>query len=128
MPLVPSAHNAIQYPLSPRMLKLDRQFVAFDHLNHPITTFAVNDALEMRWPSLIEQIGMRPGADERYRAAFASLLIDFVDQQEVAADVAIARAGPVALERVVEPFGAKRFVVSDQQQHRVFEAVHVVAP
>ena len=52
---------------------------------------------------------------------------ELVDQQEVATDVAFAMVGPVAFEGVVEPFGTQRALVGDEQQHRLFQPLHVVA-
>ena len=55
-----------------------------------------------------EQIRMCPRPHEHDRAAFAAVVRDFVDQQEVAADVAFAGARPFALEGMIEPLGAER--------------------
>jgi hypothetical protein len=43
--------------------------------------------------------------------------IQAVDQKKVATDVAFTVVYPIALERVVQPFGAQRRVVANEQQH-----------
>src|SRR3546814_18876130 len=50
-----------------------------------------------------------------------------VDQQEIAADMALAMIAPIALEGGVQPFRAKRRIVGEEQHHRFLELVHVVA-
>ena len=47
-------------------------------------------------------------------------------QEEVAADVALTMACPVARQGVIEPFRRQRPVVGDQQRHGLFQPVHVV--
>jgi len=54
--------------------------------------------------------------------------LNLVDQQEVTANVAFPMVGPVAFERMVQPFGAKGAIVGNQQHHRLLELRHVVAP
>lgn len=56
------------------------------------------------------------------------VVLDLVDQQKVTANVTFPVVGPIALERVIQPFRAERCVVGNQQQHRCFEPFHVVAP
>lgn len=70
---------------------------------------------------------MRSRPHEHDLAAFAAAVLDLVDQQEIAADVAFAGAGPFALEGVIEPLGTERSVVGDEEEHRFLEAVEVVA-
>src|SRR3546814_4426394 len=55
------------------------------------------------------------------------IALNRVDQQEIAADMALAMIAPIALEGVVQPFRAKRRIVGDEQHHRFLELVHVVA-
>lgn len=64
-------------------------------------------------------------ANEHHHATFAGI-VEGVDQQEVAADVAIAMPGPIASQGVVQPFGSERSVIGDKQCHRLFQPVHVV--
>ena len=74
---------------------------------------------------LREQLGVRPAAHENDQSAFARV-VERVNQQEVAADVALTMACPVARESVIEPFRRQRPVVGDQQRHGLFQPVHVV--
>src|SRR3546814_5964034 len=55
------------------------------------------------------------------------IALNRVDQQEIAADMALAMIAPIALEGAVQPFRAKRRIVGDAQHHRFLELVHVVA-
>src|SRR3546814_5149974 len=55
------------------------------------------------------------------------IALNRVDQQEIAADMALAMIAPIALEGVVQPFRAKRRIVGDEQHHRFLELVLVVA-
>lgn len=64
--------------------------------------------------SLPKQLHMRPRPHEDNRIG---LLVQAVDQQEVAADVAFAVAGPFALGGVITPLRPERGVVRHQQQH-----------
>ncbi len=72
-----------------------------------------------------EQLGVRPAAHKNDQAALARV-VERVDQQEVAADVALAMACPVTRQRVVEPFRRQRPVVGDQKRHGLFQPIHVV--
>ena len=45
------------------------------------------------------------------------LVLQMVDQQKIAADVALAVIHPIAFERVIQTIGAKRRIVGNQQQH-----------
>src|SRR3546814_4337482 len=71
---------------------------------------------------LLEQFRMGSRAHEVHQIA-----LNRVDQQESAADMALAMITPIALEGVVQPFRAKRRIVGDEQHHRFLELVHVVA-
>src|SRR3546814_1605011 len=84
--------------------------------------FKQKTAYEMRisdWSSdvcssdLFEQFRMRAGAHEVHQIS-----LDRVDEQEVAADMALAMIAPIAFEGVVQPFRAKRRVVGDEEHHR----------
>src|SRR3546814_9863463 len=55
---------------------------------------------------------MRAGAHEVHQISLYR-----VDEQEVAADMALAMIAPIAFEGVVQPFRAKRRVVGDEE-HR----------
>lgn len=72
-----------------------------------------------------EQLGVRPAAHENDHAALARVS-EPVDQQEVAADVALTMPSPVTRQRVVKPFRRQRLIVGDQQKHRLFQPGHVV--
>src|SRR5208337_1994349 len=67
---------------------------------------------------------MRPGAREDNQSAIAQI----IKQQKVSADVAFAEAFPVAGQFVVEVFRRQRSVVRNEQQHRLLQPPHVVAP
>ena len=54
--------------------------------------------------------------------------LHLIDQQKVAADVAFPVIGPIAFECVVQPLSAQRAIVGNQEQHRLLELHHVVAP
>mgnify|MGYP003582154510 CR=1 FL=1 len=68
---------------------------------------------------------MCPGTHKHHQAALAGV-VQRVDQQEVAADMAIAMACPIACQRVIKPFGRQWPVVGDEQRHGLFQPVHVV--
>src|SRR3546814_2990788 len=72
---------------------------------------------------LFEQFRMRAGAHEVHQIS-----LDRVDEQEVAADMALAMIAPIAFEGVVQPFRAKRRVGGDEEHHRFLELLHVVGP
>ncbi len=52
---------------------------------------------------LVEQLGMRSGPDKNDRSNPAAV-VKFINQQEVAADMAFPMAVPFTFERMVEPF------------------------
>src|SRR3546814_11274722 len=66
---------------------------------------------------------MRAGGHEVHQIS-----LDRADEQEVAADMALAMIAPIAFEGVVQPFRAKRRVVGDEEHYRFLEPLHVVAP
>src|SRR3546814_9387338 len=72
---------------------------------------------------LFEQFRMRAGAHEVHQIS-----LDRVDEQEVAADMALAMIAPIAFEGVVQPFRAKRRGVGDEEHHRILELLLFVAP
>ena len=53
--------------------------------------------------------------------------LQLVDEQKVAADMALAVVGPVTYKCVVQPLRPKRRVVRDQRQHDFLQALHVEA-
>ena len=63
---------------------------------------------------------------EDYRSRLTGILIEFIYQQEVAADMALARTGPLALERMISPFWSEWTIVGYQHQHHLFEPDHIV--
>ena len=67
--------------------------------------------------ALLEQVRVSPGADEDYQKIMSRRIGQAVDQQEIPADVAFPVSPPLPLQRMVEPFRAKRGVTGDQQQH-----------
>ena len=68
---------------------------------------------------------MRADADEDDKA-WLSRVIDTVDEEKIAANVAFAVLGPLPLEGMIEPFGTKRGIIGDEKDHRFLETVHVV--
>ena len=56
------------------------------------------------------------------------VLVNLVNQQKVAADVALSMVGPIAFQAVIQPLGAKGRIIGDQHHHRFFEPHQVVAP
>ena len=77
-------------------------------------------------PDVLEQVGMRADAHENDLLVRTAAL-QLVDEQKVAADVALAMVGPVADKCVVQPHRPKRRVVRDQRQHGFLQALHVEA-
>jgi hypothetical protein len=122
----PQTDKTIQHALPPGMLEVDFEFVAFDDGDGAVAEFAVEDAW-VALGSLLEQVRVRARSLENDASTLPSLVVDLVDQQEIAADVAFAMAGPFAFERVVKPFGTERRVVGDEDEYRLLEAMHVVA-
>src|SRR5487761_2140429 len=78
-------------------------------------------------PRVLEQIGMRPSADED-DCFVGRLPIKPIDQQKITANVALAMRGPVASQSMIEPLRTQRSVNGDEQEHRLFEPAHVVTP
>ena len=70
-----------------------------------------------------KKLRMRPRPHEVNRVS-----LKLVNQQKVAANVAFPVVGPIAFECVVQPLSAQRAIVGNQQQHRLLELPHVVAP
>lgn len=75
--------------------------------------------------ALREQLGVSPAAHENDQAALARV-VKRVDQQKVAADVALAMDCPFTRQRVVEPLRRKWPIVGDQQRHGLFQPSPVV--
>ena len=65
-------------------------------------------------------------AHENNPSTFARV-VERVDEQKVAADVALTMARPFSSQRVVALFWWQWPVVGDQQHHSLFQPVHVVA-
>lgn len=57
-----------------------------------------------------------------------AVIIDRIDEQEIAADMAFAMAGPIAFQRMIALFRPERSVIGDQEKHRFLEPAHVVPP
>lgn len=75
---------------------------------------------------LLEKIGMsaRTHEDDQFVRTAA---LQPIDQQKVAADVALAVIRPFAHELMILPLGRHRTIIRDQQQHRLFELLQVEA-
>lgn len=82
-------------------------------LAYPSPTHLIHEGAS---ESIAEQLGMGSGAHEIDLVA-----LHLIDQQEVTADMAFPVIGPVALQGVVQPFGAKGRIVGNEQQHRLLE-------
>ena len=64
--------------------------------------------------ALLEQFGMSASANENDQAA-GRRFHEAIHEQEIPTDVALPMPVPIALERMIESFRAKRRVVGDQQ-------------
>jgi hypothetical protein len=73
--------------------------------------------------STAEQLGMSARSHE-----VDPVRLNLVDEQKVAANVALPVIGPIAFQGVIQPLSAKGRSVCNQQHHRLFEAPHVIAP
>ena len=69
---------------------------------------------------------MSAGADENHHLVLA-FAIKAIDQEEIAANMAFPVVGPVAFQWVVQSLRPQGLVVGDQEQHDLFELLHVVA-
>jgi hypothetical protein len=78
------------------------------------------------WVSSLEQIGMCscPHEDD---ALHRSSTFEPVNQEEIPANVAFSMIGPVAGQRVIQPLRPQRTIVGDEQQHHLFESLHIEA-
>lgn len=65
------------------------------------------------------RMGSGPDKDE-------FVIIDAIDQQEVASDVAFTVPSPIAGKLMILPLRRYRAGIGDQQQHHLFQIVHVV--
>jgi hypothetical protein len=63
---------------------------------------------------------MRAGPDKYNHPAGANRFFQFIDQEEIAANMAFARARPIALKGMVLLFWSKRAVPCNQKQHCFF--------
>ncbi|MBS1223291.1 MAG: hypothetical protein H6R23_2911 [Proteobacteria bacterium] len=79
-----------------------------------------NDVGAEGYADSLEQISVRPGVNEDDQVA-GGRASQMVDQQKIPADMTFPTSLPRALQRMVEPFRAKRGVVGDQQQHGFFQ-------
>ena len=61
------------------------------------------DVLRCFEPFLREKLGMRATAHEHHQATLARI-VEGIDQEEVAANVALAMTSPVTRQWVIEPF------------------------
>jgi len=73
----------------------------------------------------LKQIGVRAGP-YKHNQAMLCIVIEFVRQQKVAADMTFSMTFPIPTQWVIEPLWPERAVIGDQQEHGVFEPVHVV--
>lgn len=69
---------------------------------------------------------MRARTHEHHQALLGGV-VEPIDQEKVAAGVALPVTAPVASERVIQPFRPKRTVIGDQVHHGLLEPAHVVA-
>ena len=70
-------------------------------------------------------MGAGRNENDNFRLGLVAYL---VGEQEIAADVTFPVATPLAIQGMIQPFGAKRGIICDQQQHRLFQPMHVKAP
>lgn len=71
--------------------------------------------------SLFKQFRVRARAQEDDGAA-----IQPVNQQKVSANMAFTVIGPIAFERMIQPLGAERSFIGNEQQHSLLQALEVV--
>jgi hypothetical protein len=74
----------------------------------------------------LEQFGMGSGANEDDHSRPATA-VDLIGQQKVAADMTFPVTLPLALEGMIQPFRPERAIIDNEQQHGLFEPVHVIA-
>lgn len=58
-------------------------------------------------------------AHEYNCATFPNTVVDLVDQQEIAPDMAFPMAAPIGTQGVIPPLGAQRCVIGDDQKHHL---------
>lgn len=75
--------------------------------------------------SLLKQIRVRPGTD-KHNDAWRLMIIDLVGQQEIAANVALAMPRPISIQGMIEPFRTQRTLISDEQEHSLFETMQII--
>ena len=68
---------------------------------------------------------MCSGPDED-NIARPTAIVELVDEQKIAADVAFPVSGPVADQGMVAPLGPQRRLVGNKSQHDLLQAVHIV--
>ena len=73
--------------------------------------------------SFLEKFGMRPGPDKKNFVVSAQ----FIDKEEIAADMAFSAMRQFTTKRMIVVLGWKRSIVCDDQQHRRFEAWEIEA-
>ena len=119
----PSVHSGMSFSTASASDNLPEQFLAATQ--HSTTAAPSSPARRnlVIISSPTKKLRMRSRPHEVDRVP-----LQLVNQQEVAANVAFPVVGPVAFERVILPLSAKRAIVGDQEQHRLLELPHVVAP
>lgn len=71
--------------------------------------------------SLFEQFSMCPKTDENDFGG-----TQFIDQEKVATDMALLKAGPIAAQGMLQPFSAERCILSDEKHHDLLCTVEVI--
>ena len=74
--------------------------------------------------ALLKQVGMRAGAHED-KLLVRTAALQLVDEQKVAADVALTVVGPATDKCMVQPLWPERRIVCDKRQHDLLQAIHV---
>lgn len=68
---------------------------------------------------------MSAGSDKDNKIGFA-FVIKPVNKKEIPTNMAFPVSFPLAFQWMIQPFSTERTVIGDQQQHYLFELVHVV--
>ena len=81
----------------------------------------------MSQPTLLEQLSVSACTDKNDEAMLATV-INTIGQEEVTADMTFAVAVPIPAQSMVKPLRPQSAIIGDEQQHRLFELVHIMPP
>jgi hypothetical protein len=75
---------------------------------------------------LLEQLGMRARPDEDDKSG-RRVIVEFVCEKKIAADMALAMSDPISLDRLVPPIGFEWAIIGNEQEHRLLQSVQIVS-